>query len=46
MQLDQLTKNLCLPLPIAEHGFSALVNTLIRIEEKKENTKMTQNIPL
>ena len=46
MRLDQLTKNerFMLPLPIAEHGFSALVNTFIPIEEKKEKKDMNKKV--
>jgi 7,8-dihydropterin-6-yl-methyl-4-(beta-D-ribofuranosyl)aminobenzene 5'-phosphate synthase len=41
-----LTKNerFMLPLPIAEHGFSALINTFISIEEKKEKNGMNKKV--
>jgi len=41
-----LTKNekFILPLPVAEHGFSALVNIVMRSEEKKEKNNMNKNV--
>jgi 7,8-dihydropterin-6-yl-methyl-4-(beta-D-ribofuranosyl)aminobenzene 5'-phosphate synthase len=41
-----LTKNerYIMPLPIAEHGFSALVNTFISIEEKKEKNNTNKKV--
>ena len=38
----QLTKNekFLLPLPIAEHGFSALVDIVVHCEEMKEKNNM------
>jgi 7,8-dihydropterin-6-yl-methyl-4-(beta-D-ribofuranosyl)aminobenzene 5'-phosphate synthase len=40
-----LTKNekLILPLPVAEHGFSALVNIVIDSENEKEKNSMNKN---
>ncbi len=42
----QLTMNekLLLPLPIAEHGFSALVDIVVHSEEKKEISNMGKKI--
>jgi len=41
-----LTKNekLILPLPVAEHGFSALVNIVIDSENEKEKNNVNKNI--
>ncbi|MGH9980145.1 MAG: MBL fold metallo-hydrolase [Nitrososphaeraceae archaeon] len=41
-----LTKNekLVLPLPVAEHGFSALVNIVIDSENEKEKNSVNKNI--
>ncbi|MDW0171223.1 MAG: hypothetical protein QOK57_05325 [Nitrososphaeraceae archaeon] len=42
----QLTTNekFLLPLPIAEHGFSALVDIVVHSEEKKEKNNMGKKI--